>query len=192
MGGFTCFLLQPSNIFFSLEGQIKVGDFGLVTDMQESPETEYSGATLSPSGHTKAVGTRLYMSPEQLVNKTYNYKVDIYSLGLIFFELLVPFSTDMERISTLTNLRENKYPADFSMKYAKEVINKRTTLNMFNQLGILLQYDLLNMMLCDNPDKRLTTIGIRARPPINNGMLDSCAEYHFNLPFSKKNSELFS
>lgn len=100
---------------------MKVGDFGLVTDMQESPDSEHSVVTLSPRGHTKAVGTRLYMSPEQLIKKTYNYKVDIYSLGLIFFELLVPFSTDMERISTLTDLREKKYPPDFPAKYSKEV-----------------------------------------------------------------------
>lgn len=100
---------------------MKVGDFGLVTDMQESANNEYSVVTLSPSGHTKAVGTRLYMSPEQFMNKSYNYKVDIYSLGLIFFELLVPFSTDMERVVTLTNVRENKYPPGFKTKYSKEV-----------------------------------------------------------------------
>lgn len=99
---------------------MKVGDFGLVTDMQETPENEF-GATTSPRGHTNAVGTRLYMSPEQFIKKTYNYKVDIYSLGLIFFELLVPFSTDMERISTLTNVRDKKYPTDFKTKYHKEV-----------------------------------------------------------------------
>lgn len=114
-------ILQPSNIFFSLEGQVKVGDFGLVTDMGEAPENEYSVVTLSPKGHTKAVGTRLYMSPEQFMNKTYNYKVDIFSLGLIFFELLVPFSTDMERVATLSNVREKKYPADFKTKFSKEV-----------------------------------------------------------------------
>lgn len=100
---------------------MKIGDFGLVTDMRESPENEYSVVTLSPKGHTKAVGTRLYMSPEQFMNKSYNYKVDIYSLGLIFFELLVPFSTDMERVTTLSNLREKNYPPDFKTKFSKEV-----------------------------------------------------------------------
>lgn len=97
-----------------------MGDFGLVTDMQET-EKEWSIVSTSPRGHTKAVGTRLYMSPEQFVKKSYNYKVDIYSLGLIFFELLVPFSTEMERISILTQLREKKYPKDFLLKYPKEV-----------------------------------------------------------------------
>ena len=37
------------------------------------------------------------MSPEQLSGKRYNEKVDIFALGIIFFELNCPFSTEMER-----------------------------------------------------------------------------------------------
>ena len=46
------------------------------------------------------------MSPEQLARRHYDHKVDIYSLGLILFELLVPFSTQMERVRTLAELRK--------------------------------------------------------------------------------------
>ena len=66
--------------------------------------------------HTEEVGTELYMSPEQLAKKSYNNKVDIYSLGLILFELLVPFSTQMERIHTLTKLRQLEFPARFKVR----------------------------------------------------------------------------
>lgn len=97
-----------------------MGDFGLVTDMRAPGEKEQT-LSLSPHGHTKAVGTRLYMSPEQMKMQRYNYKVDIYSLGLIFFELLVPFDTEMERVCTLFDVREKKYPSDFLEKYAEEV-----------------------------------------------------------------------
>ncbi|XP_078586154.1 eukaryotic translation initiation factor 2-alpha kinase 3-like [Branchiostoma floridae x Branchiostoma japonicum] len=48
--------------------------------------------------HTDQVGTQLYMSSEQIAGKAYTHKVDIFSLGLIFFELLHPFSTQMERV----------------------------------------------------------------------------------------------
>ena len=44
---------------------------------------------------TDQVGTQMYMSPEQLAKKPYDKKVDIYSLGLVFFELLVAFSTQV-------------------------------------------------------------------------------------------------
>jgi len=53
------------------------------------------------------------MSPEQLERRSYDHKVDIYSLGLILFELMVPFSTQMERVQTLSALRNLKFPSHF-------------------------------------------------------------------------------
>lgn len=61
------------------------------------------------------------MSPEQMKGKQYSYKVDIYSLGLIFFELLVVFGTEMERIETLKALRNSIFPKDFSISFQNEV-----------------------------------------------------------------------
>ena len=52
----------------------------------------------APSDYTVNVGTRLYMSPEQLEGKNYDNKVDIYALGLIFIELNYPFTTYQERV----------------------------------------------------------------------------------------------
>lgn len=68
----TCHLLfdlQPSNIFFTMDDVVKVGDFGLVTAMdQEEDEDEPSALTPAPllTRHTGQVGTKLYMSPEQV------------------------------------------------------------------------------------------------------------------------------
>ena len=66
------------------------------------------------------------MSPEQLAKKPYNNKVDIYSLGLILFELLVPFSTQMERVHTLTKLRqlEIEFPARFKETQEYSLVKK--------------------------------------------------------------------
>lgn len=142
--------LKPSNIFFSLDGQIKVGDFGLVKDVEGTIDKEFTRRNQSASyrGHTREVGTQLYMSPEQFKGKLYDYKVDIYSLGIILFELLVPFKTDMERIKTLTDLKGQKYPEGFQNKFPSE-------------------FSLLQEMLNENPSKRLTTIGIKARKPFS-------------------------
>ncbi|GAB0088934.1 Eukaryotic translation initiation factor 2-alpha kinase [Sergentomyia squamirostris] len=157
--------LKPSNIFFSLDGQIKIGDFGLVTDMSDnaSDDCDPSKSPLMPKKktHTQKVGTHLYMSPEQMIGKPYDYKVDIYSLGLILFELLVTFSTEMERIKTLEGVRTYKFPPEFPTKYTSE-------------------YALLQLMLAQEPSKRPTTYGIRARPPLEQADINPL--YHFVLP----------
>uniref|UniRef100_T1PB13 non-specific serine/threonine protein kinase n=1 Tax=Musca domestica TaxID=7370 RepID=T1PB13_MUSDO len=140
--------LKPSNIFFSQEGQIKIGDFGLVTDMADIPNmvTKCGDKTGMPScaRHTQQVGTHLYMSPEQLRGLPYDFKVDIYSLGLIFFELLVYFGTEMERIMTLRSLRDGVYPKDFPHKHPKE-------------------YDLLKKMLSSTPSERPATPELKVK-----------------------------
>lgn len=61
------------------------------------------------------------MSPEQFHSRIYDYKVDIYSLGLIFFELLVPFHTEMERNKMLSDVKKNIYPSGFTEKFPDEV-----------------------------------------------------------------------
>uniref|UniRef100_A0A182VRU4 non-specific serine/threonine protein kinase n=1 Tax=Anopheles minimus TaxID=112268 RepID=A0A182VRU4_9DIPT len=139
--------LKPSNIFFSLDGRIKIGDFGLVTDSSDLQyDSENNMPTMGGNRHTRQVGTQLYMSPEQLKGLPYDYKVDIYSLGLILFELLVSFGTEMERICTLKNVRKSKFPDDFEAEHQRE-------------------FKLLTLMLSESPNKRPTTFGIKAHPP---------------------------
>ncbi|KAJ1525913.1 hypothetical protein ONE63_009102 [Megalurothrips usitatus] len=172
--------LKPSNIFFSMDGNIKIGDFGLVTTMLEGGEEERTPLDSSSSSgsfgerHTALVGTELYMSPEQRKGKPYSYKVDIYSLGLTFFEMLVPFGTEMERVHVMQNLSRHKFPPDFSKKYPNE-------------------YELLKIMLDHTPEKRPTTFGIRARPPLRNRqpdemLSDLADEHHFELPTRQRSS----
>lgn len=134
--------LKPSNIFFSLDGQIKIGDFGLVTDMAESPVDPLTSSSSSNSNslpnvgafdftninhkkHTQRVGTSLYMSPEQSKGLPYNYKVDIFSLGLILFELLNFFNTETERYKVLENIRKHVFPSDFIDGFQEEVSKRK-------------------------------------------------------------------
>ncbi|XP_028902324.1 eukaryotic translation initiation factor 2-alpha kinase 3 isoform X1 [Ornithorhynchus anatinus] len=113
--------LKPSNIFFTMDDVVKVGDFGLVTAMDQDEE-EQSVLTPMPAyaRHTGQVGTKLYMSPEQICGNSYSHKVDIFSLGLILFELLYPFSTQMERVRILSEVRNLKFPPLFATKYPQE------------------------------------------------------------------------
>lgn len=65
--------------------------------------------------HTSNIGTPLYAAPEQINQNIYDNKVDIYSLGLILFEIFYPFITRMEKIDYQYQLREkNSLPEKFS------------------------------------------------------------------------------
>ncbi|TYZ59330.1 hypothetical protein PybrP1_004975, partial [[Pythium] brassicae (nom. inval.)] len=76
-----------------------------------------SMSNMSENEVTGGVGTYLYASPEQVAGKKYNAKTDVYSLGMILFELCHErFTTTMERYIALRNARENKLPEEFRWK----------------------------------------------------------------------------
>ncbi|KAM6074579.1 eIF-2-alpha kinase GCN2 isoform 1-T1 [Chlamydotis macqueenii] len=126
--------LKPVNIFLDSDDHVKIGDFGLATDhpanavisKQEGDHSD-SSAMSDPSGNlTGMVGTALYVSPEVQgsTKSTYNQKVDLFSLGIIFFEMSYhPMSTASERIFVLGQLRLPTivFPKDFDeVKHAKQ------------------------------------------------------------------------
>lgn len=97
--------LKPPNILISADGSVKIGDFGLSTGGPTDTCPQSPTRTLSRS-HTTGVGSPLYCSPEQLNGERYDAKVDIFSLGVILFEMFHVFSTQMERVMHITQLRE--------------------------------------------------------------------------------------
>jgi len=83
--------LKPANILIDEQQRLKVSDFGMARLMQES------GLTLEGS----IVGTPAYMSPEQAAGEASDFRSDIYSLGVIFYELLAgtpPFTGEAVRL----------------------------------------------------------------------------------------------
>uniref|UniRef100_A0A8C9RIG0 non-specific serine/threonine protein kinase n=1 Tax=Scleropages formosus TaxID=113540 RepID=A0A8C9RIG0_SCLFO len=115
--------LKPVNIFLDSLDHVKIGDFGLATD---HPANSFPSFVmlfllllLLPSDNmTGMVGTALYVSPEVQGNTkaTYNQKVDLFSLGIILFEMSYrPMTTTSERITVLSQLRKDsiEFPDDF-------------------------------------------------------------------------------
>lgn len=112
--------LKPSNVFLQDDDHVLIGDFGLArNDMFQRASPSKRSYSLPSDMLTTDVGTSLYASPEQLSNIDYNYKSDIFSLGIILFEMFQPFNTEMERIKTLTNVRQGNIPPEFSDKWPK-------------------------------------------------------------------------
>ncbi|GBM42936.1 Eukaryotic translation initiation factor 2-alpha kinase 3 [Araneus ventricosus] len=122
--------LKPSNIYFSLEGSIKIGDFGLATQFERQDAGDDPSSSSSIWYHTRDCGTELYMSPEQRSKKKYNYKTDIFPLGIILYELLVPFETQSERYQAIRSAREHKFSSDFVTRYQNECMLVRRLLDL--------------------------------------------------------------
>lgn len=96
--------LKPSNIMLVKGKKVKITDFGI---------SKAVGASSSLLTHTGILlGTPSYMSPEQITGKEIDGRSDIFSLGIIFYQLLTgekPFAGD--NISTLLFNIVNKDPA---------------------------------------------------------------------------------
>jgi len=71
--------LKPGNILVGKSGVVKVADFGLARAIRSSM-SKYSRESMS--------GTLLYMSPEQCMGKPTDARSDVYSLGMLTYELL--------------------------------------------------------------------------------------------------------
>jgi len=83
--------LKPANILVGKDGSVKIIDFGLARDMVD-------GITITETKHM--VGTRNYMSPEQLMKtEKPDERADIYALGMLAFEMVegkAPFAAETD------------------------------------------------------------------------------------------------
>ncbi|XP_057957013.1 eIF-2-alpha kinase GCN2 [Malania oleifera] len=103
--------LTPSNIFFDARNDIKIGDFGLAKFLRFEQLDQDLGFPADTTGvsvdGTGQVGTYFYTAPEiEQGWPKIDEKVDMYSLGVVFFELWHPFATEMERHVVLSDLKQ--------------------------------------------------------------------------------------
>ncbi|MEO8743779.1 MAG: serine/threonine-protein kinase [Candidatus Dormiibacterota bacterium] len=83
--------MKPENVLLSDEGMVKVADFGIARLTDDSGV----GGTATKTGTT--VGTPQYMSPEQVASSKVDGRSDLYSTGIMFYELIVgqpPFTAN--------------------------------------------------------------------------------------------------
>jgi hypothetical protein len=94
--------LKPENVMIDTQGNVKIMDFGIARSMEAV--TRLTGSM---------VGTPAYMAPEQVGGKAVDYRTDIYSLGLIMYEVFTgapAFHADNAVAVALKQMREAPVP----------------------------------------------------------------------------------
>src|SRR4051794_34408162 len=91
--------VKPQNVLIDMEGRAKVTDFGIARSM------EAQGLTAAG----RVLGTTDYVSPEQALGHPVTEQSDIYSLGIVLYEMLtgeVPFQADTQVAVAMKHVRE--------------------------------------------------------------------------------------
>ncbi len=88
--------IKPSNIVLSPEGKVKLTDFGLAIDLEAGPGKLDEDLPFS--------GAAAYMAPEQIAGATVDARTDIYSLGIVAYQMLTgapPFVGPVHEVRNL-------------------------------------------------------------------------------------------
>lgn len=145
--------LKPSNLMFDKDGTVKIIDFGI----SRLQDTFYSDYTLA------GFATKNYSSPEQKLGKMISYQSDIYSLGLIFYEIFT-----CTHITTHESMDISMLPPGMQnilVKMTKEEPNLRY--NTISELrrdiekekSLLVQERYISLGFTNNVTKRLAASG---------------------------------
>ena len=95
--------VKPANIMVAKSGGVKLMDFGIARDRSFGDLTEQG----------TGLGTPSYMSPEQILGDRLDFRSDIFSLGVVLYQMVCgqkPFIEDEEK-SVMHKIRLEKYPA---------------------------------------------------------------------------------
>ncbi|KAG5242120.1 serine/threonine-protein kinase [Salix suchowensis] len=118
--------LTPNNIFFDARNDIKIGDFGLAKfleleqlDHDTALPADTAGVSMDGTGQ---VGTYFYTAPEiEQGWPKIDEKADMYSFGIVFFEVWHPFGTAMERHIILSDLKQKgELPPSWVAQYPEQ------------------------------------------------------------------------
>lgn len=94
--------IKPANILLNTDGFVKLTDFGIARTLENTSDLSKT-----------FVGTKNFMSPERIIGKEYSFPSDVWSLGLVIFELAAgyfPYSEGNDFLMQITRIVEGPEP----------------------------------------------------------------------------------
>lgn len=110
--------IKPSNVMVDSRGKVKLADFGIAAATDE----------ISVTATGQIIGTPEYMSPEQARGEAMDGRSDLYSLGIVLYEMLTG-TTPFERLSRMSIIAKLIYePQEFNLTFPDHIPSPIQTL----------------------------------------------------------------
>ncbi len=165
--------VKPDNILLDKSGHVLVTDFGIAKAAQAAQAAAPSGAQLTTEG--MIVGTPQYMSPEQASGDKLDGRSDIYSLGIVLYQMLAgepPFDGDSSASILAQQITQPPVPI------------RRVRSDVSEEMAVV-----LDRMLAKNPAKRFQTATEVSRALV--GALPTAARDRVQVPLRRRLTAMF-
>lgn len=122
--------IKVENILINDEDDIKISDFGLSVKLDNIDDT-----------CNKSSGTIYYMSPQVVQEQEYSFETDVWSLGVLFYELLfktTPFEKEDSNRAIIRKIVACKfnYPDNFDNEIIKDIINEMLKIDRNERISL--------------------------------------------------------
>ena len=107
--------IKPANILLNTDGIVKLTDFGIAKALESTADFSHT-----------FVGSRNFMSPERISGKEYSYPSDIWSVGLVVYELATgkyPYGEGNDFLSQIAKIVDGPEPSLPSQVFSKEFVD---------------------------------------------------------------------